>query len=97
MPPQFGNILLAGKNQHREENVGTLRMHTGGFGWKSKKSGQVVAISKSELKQVEWPKIPQAYQLKLRIKGGFYYMFNGLKSQARRRIAQSALASGYPP
>lgn len=97
MPRQFGNILLAGKNQHREENVGTLRMHTGGFGWKSKKSGQVVAISKSDLKQVEWLKIPQAYQLKLRIKGGFYYMFNGLKSQARRRIAQSTLASGYPP
>ena len=58
-------------------------MHTGGFGWKSKKSGQVIAISKGDLKQVEWLKIPHAYQLKLRIKGGFVYMFNGLKNQAR--------------
>ena len=57
-------------------------MHTGGFGWKSKKSGQVIAIPKSDLKQVEWLKIPHAYQLKLRIKGGFVYMFNGLKNQA---------------
>ena len=79
---QFGNIILGGKNQHREENLGILRMHTGGFGWKSKKSGQVIAISKSDLKQVEWLKIPHAYQLKLRIKGGFVYMFNGLKNQA---------------
>ena len=60
-----------------------MRMHTGGFGWKSKKSGQVIAISKGDLKQVEWLKIPHAYQLKLRIKGGFVYMFNGLKNQAR--------------
>jgi len=57
-------------------------MHPGGFGWKSKKSGQVIAIPKSDLKQVEWLKIPHAYQLKLRIKGGFVYMFNGLKNQA---------------
>jgi len=90
---QFGNIILGGKNQHREENLGILRMHTGGFGWKSKKSGQVIAISKSDLKQVEWLKIPHAYQLKLRIKGGFVYMFNGLKNQDKDTIREYAKAS----
>ena len=56
-------------------------MHPNGFGWKSRKTGQVIAITKADLRGLEWLKIPHAYQLKLRAKGGFIYMFNGLKSQ----------------
>ena len=83
---QFGNILLGGKNQHREEKTGTLKMHQSGFGWKSRKTGEVVAISKSDLRGLEWLKIPHAYQLKLRVKGGFVYQFNGLKSQDKETV-----------
>ena len=83
---QFGNILLGGKNQHREENTGILKMHQSGFGWKSRKTGQVVAISKADLRGLEWLKIPHAYQLKLRAKGGFVYQFNGLKSQDKETV-----------
>ncbi|EOD18097.1 hypothetical protein EMIHUDRAFT_414529 [Emiliania huxleyi CCMP1516] len=81
---QFGNVLLAGKDQHREENLGTLRMHSGGFGWKSKKTGHVIAISKSDLRGAEWAKAPPyACMLKLRAKGGFSHTFVGLRSQDR--------------
>lgn len=77
-------MLLAGKDQHREENLGTLRMHSGGFGWKSKKTGHVIAISKSDLRGAEWAKAPPyACMLKLRAKGGFSHTFVGLRSQDR--------------
>ena len=56
-------------------------MHPGGFGWKSRKTGHVLAISKDDLRELEWIKIPHAYQLRLRAKGGFVYKFSGLKSQ----------------
>lgn len=87
-PHQFGNVLLAGKEQHREENIGMMRMHTGGFGWKSRRSGNVMAIPKADLRGVEWTKVPQSYQLKLRAKGGFAYKFAGLRRQDRDTIAE---------
>ncbi|EOD09756.1 hypothetical protein EMIHUDRAFT_452808 [Emiliania huxleyi CCMP1516] len=72
------------QDQHREENLGTLRMHSGGFGWKSKKTGHVIAISKSDLRGAEWAKAPPyACMLKLRAKGGFSHTFVGLRSQDR--------------
>jgi len=83
---QFGNVVLSGKDQHREESIGTLRMHAQGFGWKSRKAGTVIAISKADLRGIDWIKIPHAYQLKLRAKGGFVYRFNGLKSQDKSLI-----------
>jgi hypothetical protein len=85
-PPfaQFGNVLLAGKDQHRQENLGTLRVHAGGFGWKSKTTGDVIAVSKADLRGVEWAKAPPyACMLKLRLKGGFTHTFVGLRSQVR--------------
>ena len=78
---QFGNIILGGKDQHREESNGQLKVHPNGFGWKSRKTGSVIAVSKADLRGVEWLKIPHAYQLKLRAKGGFVYKFNGFRQQ----------------
>ena len=49
LPVQFGNIVLGGKDAHRDENVGQLKVHSEGFGWKSRKAGNVVVISKRKL------------------------------------------------
>jgi hypothetical protein len=81
---QFGNIQLSGKDQQRDENSGTLKVHAGGFGWKSRKTGNIISVQKADLRGVEWLKIPHAYQLKLRVKGGFVYKFNGFRSQVYR-------------
>jgi hypothetical protein len=91
---QFGNILLAGKDSHRDENIGALRMHANGFGWKSRKTGNVIAISKDDLRGADWIKIPHAYQLKLRAKGGFVYRFSGLQSRVRPRAARRRRRDG---
>jgi len=85
---QFGNILLGGKDQHREENTGTLKVHANGFGWKSRKTGNVISIGKADIKGVEWLKIPHAYQLKLRAKGGFLYKFNGFRAQDKDAVKE---------
>ena len=88
-PRQFGNVLLAGKDQHRQENLGTLRMHGGGFGWKSKTTGNVIAVSKDDLRGAEWAKTPPyACMLKLKVKGGFTHMFVGLRSQDKALITE---------
>ena len=78
---QFGNIQLSGKDQHRDENNGTLKVHPKGFGWKSRKTGSIISIDKGDVRGIEWLKIPHAYQLKLRSKGGFVHKFNGFRSQ----------------
>ena len=85
---QFGNILLGGKDQHREENTGTLKVHANGFGWKSRKTGNVISIGKADIKGVEWLKVPHAYQLKLRAKGGFLYKFNGFRAQDKDAVKE---------
>eukprot|EP00316_Scyphosphaera_apsteinii_P020188 CAMPEP_0119308936 /NCGR_PEP_ID=MMETSP1333-20130426/12961_1 /TAXON_ID=418940 /ORGANISM="Scyphosphaera apsteinii, Strain RCC1455" /LENGTH=671 /DNA_ID=CAMNT_0007312817 /DNA_START=30 /DNA_END=2045 /DNA_ORIENTATION=+ len=90
---QFGNIVLAGKNSHREENVGVLKMNTGGFFWKSKKTGVVHPVSKSELRAVEWMKIPHACQIKVKAKGGFQYTFAGLRGADKKTIESFCLAN----
>ena len=56
-------------------------MHVNGVGWKSRKTGDVISITKADLKSAEWLKIPHAYQLKVRAKGGFVYKFNGFRTQ----------------
>ena len=87
---QFGRIVLGGRTAHLESSVGTLKLHPGGVGWKSRETGNVIAYSKGDIRGLEWIKIPHAYQLKLKAKGGFTYRFNGLKSQARRGAPRPA-------
>ena len=90
---QFGNIVLGGKNAHREESVGVLRLHAGGIGWKSKVAGNVVPIQKADLRAAEWIKIPHAYQLKVRAKGGFVYRFNGFRGQDKETVKSYCTAT----
>ena len=75
--------MLGGKDQHREDNTGTLKVHTNGFGWKSRKTGSIISIVKADLRGATWLKIPHAYQLKVHAKGGFIYKFNGFRMQVR--------------
>ena len=59
----FGNIVLGGKDGHREESTGQLKVHSDGFGWKSRKTGNVLVVAKADLRQCEWIKLPHVYQL----------------------------------
>ena len=86
MGSQFGNIVLGGKDAHREESVGTLKIHNDGFRWKSRKTGSIIAISKADLRGAEWIKIPHAYQLKLKARGGFTYKFNGFRMNDKETV-----------
>jgi len=83
---QWGNVVLGGKDAHRDEMIGALRMHAQGFGWKSRKSGKVVAVSKSDLRAIEWVKVPHAYMLRLRARGALTYKFSGLNSKDKALI-----------
>ena len=40
---QFGRIVLGGRTAHLESSVGTLKLHPGGVGWKSRETGNVIA------------------------------------------------------
>ena len=84
--PQFGNIILGGKDAHREESTGTIKLHGDGIGWKSRKTGSVISISKADLRSAEWIKIPHAYQLKVKQRGGFITKFNGFRSQDKDTV-----------
>ncbi len=83
---QFGRIVLGGRTAHLESSVGTLKLHPGGVGWKSRETGNVIAYSKGDIRGLEWIKIPHAYQLKLRAKGGLVQTFNGFKAQDKAAV-----------
>lgn len=83
---QFGNIVLGGKEAHREESTGTLKLHADGIGWKSRKTGSVISLTKADLRTAEWIKIPHAYQLKVKQRGGFVHKFNGFRSQDKETV-----------
>jgi len=83
---QFGNIVLGGKDAHRDESTGTLKMHADGFGFKSRKTGNIISIQKADLRSTEWIKIPHAYQLKVKARGGFAYRFNGFRGQDKETV-----------
>jgi len=82
----FGNIRLGGKDAHRDESVGTLRLYSEGVGWKSRATGNVISVSKADLRKAEWIKIPHAHQLKLRARGGFVYKYNGFRGQDKETV-----------
>ena len=48
-----------------------LKLHADGVGWRSRASGNIISVSKADLRKAEWIKIPHAYQLRLRARGGF--------------------------
>ena len=83
---QFGNIRIGGKDAHRDESVGQLKLHAEGVGWKSRVSGNIVSISKADLRKAEWLKIPHAYQLRLKARGGFSYKYNGFRSSDKETV-----------
>ena len=83
---QFGNIVLGGKDAHRDESTGTLKLHADGLGFKSRKTGNIISVQKADLRSAEWIKIPHAYQLKVKARGGFAYRFNGFRGQDKETV-----------
>ena len=77
---------MGGKDAHRDESVGVLKLHADGVGWRAKTSGTVVAVSKGDLRKAEWVKIPHAYQLKVKARGGFVYKYNGFRSSDKETV-----------
>ena len=63
-----------------------LKLHEDGVGWKSKVTGNVIAVSKGDLRKVEWIKIPHAYQLRIKARGGFVYKYNGFRGSDKETV-----------
>jgi len=82
----FGNIRIGGKDAHRDESVGVLRLHADGVGWKSRVTGNIVSVAKADLRKAEWLKIPHAYQLRMRARGGFVYKYNGFRGTDKETV-----------
>lgn len=74
----FSNILLGGRGG---TNPGQLRVHSGGIAWKKQGGGKVVELSKNDIEDVTWMKIPRAYQLGIKAKDGLFYKFIGFREQ----------------
>jgi len=68
-------------------------MNSSGIGWKSK-AGKSVAILGSDLVRAEWIPIGKLFQLKLTIRGGSNFKFNGLQ-QANQAELKAFLASNF--
>ena len=63
-----------------------LKLHADGVGWRSRASGNIISVSKADLRKAEWIKIPHAYQLRLRARGGFVYKYNGFRGQDKETV-----------
>ena len=63
-----------------------LKLHADGVGWRSRASGNIISVSKADLRKAEWIKIPHAFQLRLRARGGFVYKYNGFRGQDKETV-----------
>lgn len=72
---QFQNISLGGKVAG---SSGIMKINASGIGWKSK-AGKSVAIMGTDLVKAEWIPIGKSFQLKLTVKGGSNFKFNGFQ------------------
>ncbi len=55
-----------------------MKINASGIGWKSK-AGKSVAIMGTDLVKAEWIPIGKSFQLKLTVKGGSNFKFNGFQ------------------
>ena len=68
---------------------GSLKMNNTGFAWRSKAGVQNVAVVKSDIVQASWGCVGTFYQLRVEVKGGVQYKFNGFEEKARTPVEVS--------
>lgn len=60
--------------------VGVMKMNKDGIAWRSK-AGQGVTVVGSDVRSGEWRRVSRLFQLRLFVKGGVSYKFDGFKEQ----------------
>ncbi len=57
-----------------------MKLNANGLGWKSK-NGKSVAVMGNDLTQAQWINVGRHFQLKLTVKGGASFRFDGFKQK----------------
>lgn len=60
--------------------MGVMKMNKDGIAWRSK-AGQGVTVVGTEIRSGEWRRVSRLFQLRLVVKGGVSYKFDGFKEQ----------------
>ena len=63
------------------QNIGQIRVHSGGIVWKKQGGGKAVEVDRSNISEIFWTKVPRSNQLGVRSKDGLYYKFIGFRDQ----------------
>eukprot|EP00211_Chloroparvula_japonica_P003182 CAMPEP_0119150820 /NCGR_PEP_ID=MMETSP1310-20130426/45420_1 /TAXON_ID=464262 /ORGANISM="Genus nov. species nov., Strain RCC2339" /LENGTH=534 /DNA_ID=CAMNT_0007143045 /DNA_START=40 /DNA_END=1641 /DNA_ORIENTATION=+ len=75
----FQPIQLGGKAGSTAPGI--LKISEFGLGWKSSASGQKLGVEKQELKKAYWVNSGDSFQLRVEIKGGAMYKFDGFQDE----------------
>jgi hypothetical protein len=70
-----------------------MKINSSGIGWKSR-AGKSVAIMGTDLVKAEWIPIGRSFQLKLTVKGGSNFKFNGFQ-QANHNELKAFLDANF--
>jgi structure-specific recognition protein 1 len=73
----FSNISLGGKSLGSE---GIMKINASGVGWKSK-AGRSIGVMGTDLAKADWISIGRQYQLKLTLKNGTHFKFDGFTNR----------------
>lgn len=72
--------------------MGVMKMNKDGIAWRSK-AGQGVTVVGTEIRSGEWRRVSRLFQLRLVVKGGVSYKFDGFKEQ----VSAPDTNLTYPP
>ena len=65
------------------KNGGRLKLHKQGIVFKSQKTGKVEQITAADIENVNWLRVARGFGVKLVLKDGTHYRFDGFKEGVR--------------
>eukprot|EP00741_Cyanophora_paradoxa_P002467 tig00000076_g2391.t1 len=72
------NVFFVSKGP---QNAGTFKMSSGAIGWKSKSTGKTVTVGVAEVQELQWMRSFHAFMLKVALKNGTSYRFEGFNEK----------------
>lgn len=66
------------------QSAGKLKLVPGGIGWREAATGTVTTLKADDFKKWTWLRAARDYQLKIALKNGTFYKFDGFPREVSR-------------
>lgn len=84
----FDHVHLYSTTSNR--GAGKFKLAQGGLGWKETSTGQVTTLPSADFAALSWVKAMRGYQLRIQLRDGSLYIFDGFPADALGELSEYA-------